>query len=105
MKTLVVNKKISIPGGRIKEARLAKGLSQEKLGVLIGIDESTASARISRYESGIHEPPIATAVNISKALDVPLAFLYCEHDDFASLLLQLAKLTKSELQSLYNKLP
>ena len=87
------------------EARLAKGLSQEKLGVLIGIDESTASARISRYESGIHEPPTATAKNIAKALDVPLAFLYCEYDDLASLILKVSKLTKAELQAVNKKIP
>ena len=32
-----------------------------KVGVLIGIDESSARARISRYELGTHEAPVKTA--------------------------------------------
>jgi transcriptional regulator with XRE-family HTH domain len=46
--------------------------SAPTLGVLIGMDESSSSARISRYETGIHEPPIATADKIANALKVPL---------------------------------
>jgi len=38
---------------RLKTARLAAKLSQEKLGVLAGIEESTARSRISQYESGV----------------------------------------------------
>jgi transcriptional regulator with XRE-family HTH domain len=37
------------------------GLPQDKLGVLIGIDERSSSARMSRYENGVHEPPIQVA--------------------------------------------
>jgi transcriptional regulator with XRE-family HTH domain len=70
MKERKSSPKSPIPGSRIYEARLAKGLSQEALGVLIGLDEGTASARISRYESGIHEPPINTARNIAKTLGI-----------------------------------
>jgi transcriptional regulator with XRE-family HTH domain len=39
---------------RLKEARLRTGLSQQKLGILAGIDEATASARMNQYERGIH---------------------------------------------------
>ncbi|WP_242421442.1 helix-turn-helix transcriptional regulator [Acidovorax sp. Root267] len=68
------------------------GWSQEKVGVLIGIDESSARARISRYELGTHEAPVKTARQIAEALGVPLAYLYCEDEDVAKLLLALAKL-------------
>ena len=47
----------NITGRRIRALRKELGLSQEKLGVAIGIDESSARARISRYELGVHEPP------------------------------------------------
>ena len=43
---------------RLKEARLAAGLSQKKLGIAAGIDEFVASTRINRYEKGIHEVDI-----------------------------------------------
>lgn len=81
----------NLVGQRIRSRREELGWSQEKLGVLIGIDESSSRARISRYELGNHEPPLDTARNIAKALGVPLAYLYCEENDVASLLMALKK--------------
>ncbi len=81
----------NLVGQRIRSRREELGWSQEKLGVLIGIDESSSRARISRYELGNHEPPLDTARNIAKALGVPLAYLYCEENDVAGLLLALKK--------------
>ena len=77
----------NITGRRIRGLRENLGLSQEKLGVAIGIDESSARARISRYELGVHEPPLPTLKMIAKALDVPLCYLFCEDDKLAELLL------------------
>jgi transcriptional regulator with XRE-family HTH domain len=82
----------SIVGRRIKELREQLGWSQEKIGVAIGIDESSSRARISRYELGVHEPPVPTARLIAEALGVPLAYMYCEDDKVAALLLALHKL-------------
>lgn len=56
----------------------------------IGIDESSSRARISRYALGTHEPPIETARLIAKALGVPLAYLYCDEDEVATLLKELS---------------
>jgi transcriptional regulator with XRE-family HTH domain len=47
------------------------GLSQEAVGVAIGIDESSSRARISRYELGVHEPPVPTARLIAGVLGAP----------------------------------
>ena len=82
----------SIVGRRIKELREQLGWSQEKVGVAIGIDESSSRARISRYELGVHEPPVPTARAIAAVLGVPLAYLYCEDDNVAALLLALHQL-------------
>ncbi|MBV8504061.1 MAG: helix-turn-helix transcriptional regulator [Paucibacter sp.] len=68
------------------------GWSQEKLGVLIGIDESSSRARISRYELGVHEPAVATARAIARALGTPLGYLYCEDNAVAELLQALHQL-------------
>ena len=65
----------SIVGRRIRERREVLGLAQEKVGVAIGIDESSSRARISRYELEVHEPPVPTAMAIADALGVPLAYL------------------------------
>ena len=100
----------TIFGRRLREARISIGLPQDKLGVLIGIDEGCSSARISRYETGIHEPPIAIAKKLAIVLDVPLAYFFCEDEWLESFLINYNKLSlssKKHLQSLINdcKLP
>ncbi|MDF1483673.1 helix-turn-helix transcriptional regulator [Ramlibacter sp. H39-3-26] len=82
----------NVVGRRMRARREELGWSQEKVGVLIGIDESSSRARISRYELGTHEPPVKTARLIADALNVPLAYLYCEDEDIATLLLKLRQL-------------
>jgi len=82
----------NVIGRRIRLLREECGWSQEKLGVAIGIDESSARARISRYELGVHEPPLPTVRLIANALTVPLIYLYCEEDQVADLLLRLSRL-------------
>jgi transcriptional regulator with XRE-family HTH domain len=79
----------SIVGRRMRERREALGLAQEKVGVAIGLDESSARARISRYELGVHEPPLPTARLIAHTMSAPLSYLYCEDDKVAVLLLAL----------------
>jgi transcriptional regulator with XRE-family HTH domain len=90
---------VSIVGRRMRERREALGLAQEKVGVAIGLDESSARARISRYELGVHEAPVPTAKQIAMALKVPLAYLYCEDDSTATLLVALHKLNVKERAS------
>lgn len=92
------DKKHSTPivGRRMRERREALGLAQEKIGVAIGLDESSARARISRYELGVHEAPLPTAKQIAAALKVPLAYLYCEDDATANLLVELHKLNSKQ---------
>lgn len=73
-------------GARLRRARLAATLSQRKLGVGIGLDESAANARINRYETGIHRPDLLTVRNIAKELAVPVAYFYAETDELADLI-------------------
>lgn len=82
----------TVVGRRIRLLREELGWSQEKVGVAIGIDESSARARISRYELGVHEPPLPTVKLIAEAMGVPLIYLYCEDDPVADLLLRLYRL-------------
>jgi len=87
----------------MRERREALGLAQEKVGVAIGLDESSARARISRYELGVHEAPVSTAKKIASALKVPLAYLYCEDDSTAILLVTLHKLNATDRSSRVQK--
>jgi len=86
----------SVFGLRLRFARKRAGLPQDRLGVLIGLDEGSSSARISRYESGVHEPPHKVAEKIAAALGVPSAYFYCADDDLADLLLELSAMSKVE---------
>lgn len=65
---------------RFKEARKAKKLTQEQLGLAIGLDEFVASTRINRYERGIHQPDFQILTAIAKRLDVPAAYFFADDD-------------------------
>ena len=76
-------------GARLKQARLAAGLSQKMLGIEAGIDPFVASARINRYELGKHKPDLLTVRKLAEVLKVPMAFFYSDTDDeVAELLLR-----------------
>ncbi len=74
-------------GGRLREARLAKGISQKNLGIRAGIDEFSASARINQYERGKHVPDFSIAKRLARALDVPVTYLYADDDELAEFIL------------------
>ena len=79
-------------GARLKQARLAAGLSQKMLGIEAGIDAFVASTRINRYELGIHKPDLLTVRKLAEVLKVPVAFFYADTDDeIAELLFQYGK--------------
>ncbi|KKI12399.1 XRE family transcriptional regulator [Comamonas thiooxydans] len=79
-------------GARLKQARLAAGLSQKMLGIEAGIDAFVASTRINRYELGIHKPDLLTVRKLAGVLKVPVAFFYADTDDeIAELLFRYGK--------------
>lgn len=84
-------------GKRIREARVRADMTQEELGVAIGLDEGPASARISRYESGVHFPSSQLIQPLADALAVPAPYLVTEHDRIAALLIDLYKLDDEQL--------
>lgn len=79
-------------GVRLRQARERVGLAQDKLGVAIGLDEGCSSARISRYETGVHEPPFETARKLAAVLGVSVAYFYCDDDWLADMILRLSAL-------------
>ena len=87
-------------GARLRQARERMGLPQDKLGVMIGLDEGSSSARISRYETGVHEPAFNIACKLAPALQVDVAYFYCEDDWLANAVLKLHTLTQSQRRDL-----
>ncbi len=87
-------------GKRLRDARTRLGIPQDKLGVLIGIDEGSSSARISRYETGIHEPPFPIAERLAAALEVSVAYFYCPDERLAALIAKYDSLTEPQKRRL-----
>ena len=55
---------------RLKAARKAAGLTQQQLGMRLGMGQSTASARMNQYEKGKHAPDYQTMQRIAQELVV-----------------------------------
>ena len=79
---------------RLKSARKAVGITQQQLGIALGMDPNTASARMNQYEKGKHAPDFLTMKRIAKELGVPVAYFYCEEDVLAELICALGKLSE-----------
>ena len=89
---------------RLKEARLRAGLSQEKLGILAGIDEASASARMNQYEKGRHTPDFNTVMKFAKVLNIPVPFFYTDDNQLAEIIITYALLTENEKKELISKI-
>ena len=90
----------SIVARRLREARLRAGIAQDRLGVLIGLDEGSSSARMSRYETGVHEPPLHVVQLLAKVLRVPAAYFYAEDDSLAEWILMYSRLKAADRRTL-----
>lgn len=89
---------------RLREAREAIGISQKQLGVLAGIDQFVASARINQYERSKHLPDLLTAQRLAVELRIPVSFLYEPNDDLAALIRIAGSLPKSKIRALIKHL-
>lgn len=89
---------------RLKSIRSSKGISQKKLGIRIGLDESSASSRMNHYEKGRHVPDVQTLKKIADELEVPLAYFFCESELSAELSCLIEKLSDEEKSNLINSL-
>jgi len=81
---------------RLKTARKAAGFTQQQLGIALGMEPNTASARMNQYEKGKHAPDYLTMQRIAQKLDVPVAYFYCDDDLLAELFCLVSKLSKEE---------
>ena len=92
----------SVFARRLREARLRTGIAQDKLGVLIGLDEGCSSARMSRYENGVHEPPFPTIESIAGFLNVPVAYFFCDDDRLAEIMRIYSLAKNKERQAMFD---
>lgn len=85
---------------RLKQARKLAELSQKQLGILAGMDEFSASARMNQYERGKHLPDLDTSKRLADVLKMPMAFFYCPEDKIAELLIKLSELSELEIETI-----
>ena len=89
---------------RLKEARLAFGISQKKLGILAGIDETSASSRMNQYEMGKHIPNFIMLKRIGKILGYPVEFFYSDNDVTAKIICLIGRLSDEDKMPVLNSL-
>jgi len=89
---------------RLKQARLAAGISQKDLGIQAGIDQFAASTRINQYERGVHAPKYELAVKMAKILKVPVPFFYTADNNMAEMIRLAHKLPASKRKQLFQDL-
>lgn len=94
----------SVFARRLRAAREARGVSQKQLGILAGIDQFVASARINQYERGKHVPDVQTAQRLAAELNVPVSCLYEPDDDLAELIRLLGRCSRDQLHQLITQL-
>jgi transcriptional regulator with XRE-family HTH domain len=90
----------SIVAKRLKEARLRAGFSQKQVGILAGIDEFSASARINQYERGKHMPDLQTVTRLASVMRIAAPFFYCEDPELAEFVLKFSALGKAQKRRL-----
>lgn len=95
-----ITSKNTILSRRLRQARQLRGLPQDRLGVLAGLEESSSSARISRYESGIHEPPVSFVEALAAVLEISPAFFYCADDRLAEIIRLYSSLAEDKREDL-----
>jgi transcriptional regulator with XRE-family HTH domain len=92
--------KRTVVARRLKEARLASGLSQKGLGISAGIDPSVASPRINQYERSVHMPDLSTLGQLASVLNLPLAYFFAVDDDLAVTILAFHRSTLTRRRKL-----
>ncbi len=75
-------------------------MSQKALGIRAGLDPFVASARINRYERGIHKVDYQFVTRLAEVLNVPSAYFYAEDDDLADLILAFGREDAATLEAL-----
>lgn len=71
-------------------------ITQQELGIRIGLDPGNASARMNQYESGKHTPDYQTLKKMAAELKVPVPYLFCEEELLGEMILEISKLTADE---------
>lgn len=87
---------MSVFAKRLKSARMIAGLSQEKLGTEAGLEESSASTRMNRYELGKRTPDADLVHRLAAVLDLPVSYFYAMNDEEAWLVVMFHRMNTAD---------
>lgn len=79
-KNLKWAKRRYLPMNRIKELRIEKGLTQNQLASLLGINQTAAG----KYERGELEPNLQNLIKLSHIFECSVDYIICNADDFGN---------------------
>lgn len=86
----------AVVAARLRQARQLRGYSQREVGVRMGLDKDTASARISRYESESMAISLDSLFQLAEALNVPPAYLLASSPAMANAILALGEHSEAQ---------
>lgn len=98
---------LKIVGDRIRKARENAGISQKKLGLMLGLSDKAISA----YESGRTFPPLDTLYRISQELEKDITYFVTNNEECINTTDAVGRIEKSlskvvvELEALKKSLP
>lgn len=81
------------------------GFSQRQLGVMVGLDQAVASARMNQYERGVHEPHFGFVKRLAATLRAPTAYFYADEPALADLILAFGELSVADRKKAYLRVP
>lgn len=88
-------------GRRLRAARVTAGLTQADLGRVLGLDDqNTGAPRVSRYETGRHEPDQETMAKIAEALGLPVAYFHAVDNVLAEVILLVSRMPPAEREAI-----
>ena len=88
-------------GRRLRTARQAAQMTQAELGRTLGLDDqNTGAPRVSRYETGKHQPDQETMARIAEVLGLPVAYFHAVDDILAEVILLVAKMPKKDQEEI-----
>lgn len=90
----------SIVARRLREARKRTGVSQRKIGIKAGINESTASTRINQYERGKHMPGLHIVARLAAVMRMPVPYFYCQDKELADVIVKFSTLGETQRKRL-----
>jgi len=82
--------------GSIRVDKVPSTPDDPSIGILAGIDESSASTRMNYYAKGTNEPNLQTLTRIAAVVKTPVPYFYCEDDRLAELILKFGSLDEAQ---------